>query len=350
VKAEGGKEMNKRFAAMAVIVAAVAAAVGLLASTSSGAAQAQPAIGLVVLTDDSSHSYIEAGGQAAAAALGNQLVVKETPSGSEAAAIESLIAQHVAAIGVEKFENDPEIDPAVSQALAQAREANIKTLSFGGRYPGSLWVSASTATEYAHALADAVASQMKQRGQFVIVPCAPADPIVGTWLKVIKAYVQHRYPRMHRIGVVIGGDGNGPAGSLLLRPLLRKHPHLRGLIFLCQDEAYNGPPQLIRLHEVGKVFSAGNGESYAPPVVEPWRTSVRLGAEEIVVPGDPAKLGYLTVWAAHQLAPPDDLKFLPGAHDVGGPVGTVQYYGPNEELRLGRPLTITRANLAKYTG
>jgi hypothetical protein len=96
---------------------------------------------------------------------------------------------------------------------------------------------------------------------------------------------------MRRVGVVYGADGNGPAGSLLLRPLLRKHPYLRGLIFLCQDEAYNGPPQLIHLHKVGKVFSSGNGSYYAPPVVEPWLTSVRLGVEEIVIPDDPAKLG-----------------------------------------------------------
>lgn len=339
--------MSKRLGAIAMLVAAVAATAGLLASTSSGAAQTQPAIGLVVLTDDPSHSYIEAGGQAAAAALGDQLVVKETPSGSEAAAIESLIAQHVASIGVEKFENDPAVDPAVSQALAQARKANIETLSLGGRYPGSLWINPSTAAEYAHALADAVASQMKRRGQFVIVPCAPANPIVGTWLKLIKAYVQHRYPRMHRVGVVTGGDGNGPAGSLLLRPLLRKHPHLRGLIFLCQDEAYNGPPQLIRLHKAGKVFSSGNGESYAPPVIEPWRTSVRSEVEEIVVPGDPAKLGYLAVWAAH---PPEDLHFVQGPVPVGGPVGTAHYYYHHQELRLGRPLTITKTNLAQYSG
>jgi ABC-type sugar transport system substrate-binding protein len=340
---KGEAAMNKRLAALPILVAAIAATAGLLASTSSGAPKAQRTIGLIVPAPGSSiASYFEQGGQAAAASLGDRLAITEAADPStEIRAIEALIAQHVAAIAVDN-ERD---DSGVSEALAQARGAGIPTLSFENRYPGSLWVSGSSPAQYAHALADALASQMNQRGQFIIVPCAPANPIVGTWLRLIKPYVQHRYPRMHRVGVVTGGDGNGPAGTLLLRPLLRKHPHLRGLIFLCQDEAYNGPLQLIHQHEVGRVFSSGNGESYAPPVVEPWRTFVRVGAEEIVCP-DAAKLGYLAVWASDQLA--GGKKLAPGTYNVGGPVGTVHYYGHNQELRLGQPLTITRANLDQY--
>lgn len=337
--------MNKRFVAVPILVAAVAAAAGLLASTSRGASKGSRTIGVVVDTSSSSAPYLEKGGQAAATALGDQLAIKEASDpATQTGAIESLIAKHVAAIAVDNVQDDA----GVSQALAQARRAGIPTLSFENRYPGSLWVSRSSPAQWAHAFADALASQMKQRGQYIIVPCSPANPIVGTEVTLIKAYVKHRYPRMHRVGVVTGGDGNGPAGSLLLRPLLRKHPHLRGLIFLCQDEAYNGPPQLIHLHKLGKVFSSGNGETYAPPVIEPWRTSVRLGAEEIVIPGDPTELGYLTVWAANQLA--RGQKLAPGTYNVGGPVGTVHYFGHNSELRLGRPLTIAKANLAQWAG
>lgn len=340
--------MTNRFGARATVALATLAlalvVLGVLASASSGAPKAQYTIGLVVPGPGSIGPYVESGGRAAAAALGDQLAIKEaSDTATQTSAIESLIAQHVAAIAVD----NEEADPAVSQALAQARQAGIPTLSFENRYPGSLWVSGSSPAQHAHAFADALASQMKKRGQYVIVPCRPANPLVGTELKLIKTYVRHRYPRMHRIRTVYGADGNGPAGTLLLRPLLRKHPHLRGLIFLCQAEAYTGPPQLIKLHKVGKVFSAGDGTDYAPPVVKPWLTSVRRGVEEIVIPGDPAKLGYLTVWAADRLA--HDTKLIPD-EDVGGPVGIVHYYLHHDELRLGRPLTITKANLAQYLG
>jgi ABC-type sugar transport system substrate-binding protein len=335
--------MSKRFALLATLVAATAAATGLLASTSSGAGKAQRTIGLVVPTDYG--PYVEQGAQAAATALGDHLAIKEfSDTATQISAIQSLTAQHADAIAVDNQADDSE----ASQALEQAREAGIQTLSLEGRYAGSVWVNGSSPGQSARAYADALASQMKQRGQFVIVPCAPANPIVSTWVKLIKGYVQHRYPRMHRVGVVVGADGNGPAGSLLLRPLLKKHPHLRGLIFLCQDEAYNGPPQLIRLHKVGKIFSSGNAASYAPPVVDPWLTSVRNGTEELILPGDPAKLGYLTVWAADRLAAGQ--AFVPGDYHVGGPVGDVHYHGHHKELRLGRPLTITPANLAQYLG
>ena len=73
-----------------------------------------------------------------------------------------------------------------------------------------------------------------------------------------------------------------------------------------------------------------------------------MGAEEIVCAGDPAKLGYLTVWAANYLA--GGHTFAPGSVEVGGPVRTVQYFSHNEELRVGPPITITKANVAQYAG
>src|SRR5262249_7233311 len=100
---EGGTEMNKGLAAIAVAVAAIAAAAGLFASTSSGAAKAQRTIGLIDPAPNSSIApYVEAGGQAAATALGDQLAIKEAPdTATQTSAIESLIAQHVAAIAVD---------------------------------------------------------------------------------------------------------------------------------------------------------------------------------------------------------------------------------------------------------
>jgi ABC-type sugar transport system substrate-binding protein len=338
--------MNKRFGAIAILVAAVAATGGLIASTSSGAPKAQRTIGLIVEgPGDPQAMEVETGGQSAASALGDTLAVTETnDTSTEISTIESLISQNTAAIAVDDgFHLGG--SAAVNHALAQARSAGIPTLSFEQSYPGSVWVSQSSPAQYAHALADALASQMKERGQYVIVPCRPAESIVGTWLKAAKAYIPRRYPRMHRVGVVYGGLGNGAAGTLVLRPVLRAHPHLRGLIFLCPSESYTGPQQLVRADKVGKVFTAGNGDG-CPPLYIAYANSVRAGSAEMVCAGDPTNLGYLTIWAADDLAVGHTL--APGTYDVGGPIGTVHYYGHNEELRLGRPVTITKTNLAQY--
>ena len=133
----------------------------------------------------------------------------------------------------------------------------------------------------------------------------------------------------------------------MFKRLIKRHPHLRGLIFVCPGESYILPRQLIQAHKVGKVFSAGNGGD-CPPLYVDLARYVRRGAEEIVCAGDPVKLGYLVVWAADYLA--SGRTFTPGQYDVGGPVGTVSYGAKNQELPLGQPLTITKANLGQYAG
>jgi len=209
-------------------------------------------------------------------------------------------------------------------------------------------VSHSTPDQYAQALADALSSQMGERGQYAIVACAPHTSIVPIWLKDVEAYVLQRYPRMKRVAVAYGDTGNGddPVEAHMLRRLTKRHPHLRGLIFLCPAESSNVPPQIVRAHKVGKIFSAGNGGD-CPPLYISWVRNVRHGAEEVVCAGDPVKLGYLVVWAADYLA--RGHTFAPGSYDVGGPVGTVQYLGQDAELPLGQPLTITKANVDQYT-
>ena len=104
---------------------------------------------------------------------------------------------------------------------------------------------------------------MKQRGQFVIVSClrsAGAFPIVRTELKLTEAYIKRRYPRMHRVGVAYGDLGNGNVDTHLFNRLVRAHPQMRGLIFLCPGEADNQPPLLVKAHKVGKIFTSGNGD------------------------------------------------------------------------------------------
>lgn len=341
--------MNRRIALLSMLTAAVVAATGAFASASHSASRAQLTIGFVLQGPGSPTAPAEEGGAlSAAAALGDRLAITENASDTttQISAINSLVAQHVAAIAV-STDQGPTAIKQILPALARARAAGIPTLSFEQRYPGSVWVNLSGPAQYAHALADALASQMNERGQYLIVPCRPAESIVQTWLKAVKAYVPRRYPRMHRVGIVYGGTGNGAAGTLVLRPLLKKYPHLRGFIFLCPSESYTGPPQLAHAHLIGKVFSAGNGDG-CPPLYIAYANSVRAGSAEMVCAGDPNHLGYLTIWAADHLASGHALTLSPGSYDVGGPVGTVRYYSRNEELRLSQPLTITKANLDQY--
>ena len=339
---------HKKLLITLIVFAAAGSAAALLPGESNGGARAPRTIGLI--NEGGAEGFVgrfETGGRSAATALGDHLAISranDTPT--RISRIKSLVAQHAAAIAVHTGDHEKQVLPA----LARARAAGVPTVSYELRSPGSVWVSQAGPAQFAQTLADALASQMNQQGQFVIVSClrsAGAYAIVGTWLKSTKSYIQRRYPQMQRVGVAYGDLGNGDVDTHLFNRLMRAHPQLRGLIFLCPGEAYNQPPLLVQAHKVGQVFTAGNAGD-CPPLDDPDLTSVRLGAEEIVCPGDPAKLGYLTVWAADYLA--GGHRFAPGSYDVGGPVGTVHYFSHNQELRLGQLLTITKDNVAQYAG
>jgi rhamnose transport system substrate-binding protein len=346
--------MNKRIAVMTVLVAAIAAAAGLLASTSGGATRASRTIAIVRGTNGY-YDDVLTGAKAASAALGDRLRIEvaddattQTSISSQVSIIKSLIKKHVDAIAV-----DPTDHPrALKPVLAQARAAGIAALSFSGSIHGStVSVINEGASAYTHALLNALAAQMGQKGEYMVIACRPANAIVQTWLHTIEGVPQGAppllYPQMERVGVVYGDDSGGPQEVARFAHLIKTHPDLRGLIALCPAEAYAVPRAISRAGEVGKVFAAGDGQG-CPPVDPQLAPYVRQGAEELVCEGVPSKLGYATAWAADYLA--SGHTFRPGPYNVGGPVGTVHYFGPNKELRVGMPLTITKANLDKYSG
>jgi rhamnose transport system substrate-binding protein len=120
---------------------------------------------------------------------------------------------------------------------------------------------------------------------------------------------------------------------------MASHPNLKGLLAIVPTEAWMAAEAITQLHEVGRVFSAGNGGGDFTPPLTGW---VRSGAAELVFASDPVRLGYLTVWAANYLI--TGHRFKPGVYQVGGPIGLVRYYARKQELRLGPPLTVTKAN------
>jgi ABC-type sugar transport system substrate-binding protein len=340
---------HKKLMITLVVFAAAGSAAALLPGKSNGGEKAQRTIGLINEGGAAGFTEpVDTGARSAAKALGYHLAITEANSAPEQIhTIKSLIARHAAAIAID---TDPASVKKLLPALARARAHGIATVSYENRAPGSVWVNQTGPAQFAQALADALASQMNGQGQFMIVSClrsAGAFPIVATWLKLTKAYIQRRYPQMQRVGIAYGDLGNGNIDTGLFNRLMRAHPHLTGLIFLCPGEAYNQPPLLVAARKVGQVFTAGNAGG-CPPLDDPFLTSVRLGAEQIVCPGDPAKLGYLTIWAADHLT--RGHTFKPGSYDVGGPVGTVRYFSHNRELRLGQLLTITKANVDQYAG
>ena len=122
------------------------------------------------------------------------------------------------------------------------------------------------------------------------------------------------------------------------------HPNLKGLIGITPTEAlHGGGSDHRRRTRSGRSSPPGTAavhfERPAPRLGPKRRRRGRLCQQS-------GKLGYLTVWAANYLL--TGHHFKPGAYQVGGPIGLVWYYANHRELRLGQPLTITKANVDLY--
>jgi rhamnose transport system substrate-binding protein len=252
----------------------------------------------------------------------------------------SLIARHVDAISTGGY------DPALEPIFKRVRKAGIRLISSGDDIAGrrDLWVNYSALPAFARAMADALASQIHDKGEYALLDEQGEFPVAHTWGKEVAAYIAKAYPNMKSDGLQTETGAGDQAEVDSVKSFMSAHPNLKGLIGITPTETYMAAEAITQAGRIGQVFSAGNGggDFKGTPLVG-W---VRSGAMVDVVVGDPIKLGYLTVWAAHYLL--TGHHFRPGAYRVGGPIGLVWYYRKHQELRLGQPITITKKNVAQY--
>jgi rhamnose transport system substrate-binding protein len=252
----------------------------------------------------------------------------------------SLIARRVDAIVTAGF------DASMKPIFRKVRKAGILLISSGDDIAGKrdLWVSQSDRLAYGHALADALASQIGKKGEYAILDEQGEFPIARAWKKVVENYIPKAYPNMKLDGASTETGAGDPTEVTSVKSFITAHPNLKGLISITPTETYMAGEAITQAGRIGQIFSAGNGGT--TPVDPQLAGYVRSGAEELVYASNTFKQGYLTVWAAHYLLTGHHFRF--GAYQVGGPIGRVWYYPKHRELRLGSPLTITKANVDQY--
>jgi ABC-type sugar transport system substrate-binding protein len=335
--------VRKRFATMAALL--VAATVGAVFAGPSGAAH--PRYKIAFATDGIASSRVQAiarGARSAAKTLGVRFILAGPPyagpdDGFQQLTFPWLMARHVDAIATEGFA------PQMRSTLEKVRLAGVTLVASGDDIdaPRSLWIGQSSPVEYAHALADSLASQMKGQGEYAIAREPLQFPIANEEQRLIETYIAQTYPEMHLDAVIQGADPDGIPKFASVQKFVAAHPQLKGMIGVVPRCAYSIAEAIIHTHKEGKIFSADNGGG---SFSDPLPGYVRKGVAQIVFGGDPVKLGYLTVWATDYLL--TGHRFRPGVYQVGGPIGLVSYYANHQELRLGQPLTMTNANVDLY--
>jgi len=256
--------------------------------------------------------------------------------------VPDLVARHVNAIVGNGY------DPTLRPFFRQARKAGIVVLSSGDPIAGmsDLWVNYSGATDFAHALGDALASQIQGKGEYAILEDQAQYPLTNTWEKIVQAYIPQAYPNMKLDGVLNLSGAGDQAELDAVKSFMTAHPNLKGLIGMAPTEANEAAQAITDTGKIGQIFAAGNGGTWLKGSA--MVGYVRSGATEDVMAGDPIKLGYLTVWAAHRL--------LTGHHFKNGTYGLaewrlrVSYHSKNQELRLGEPITLNKNNIGPLFG
>ena len=340
------RALRRRRVLVGVVALAVVAAAAAVLSTRAGAhrtytiAYVTPAVG-----EDTVQS-IARGSRAAAKRLGVRYILTgPPPNGAETdleRAYQAEIAHHVDAILSDGY------DQWLTTTFQKVRKAGILLVSSGDDIAGKrdLWVSQSDPAEYAHALAEALAAQTHDKGEYAILGQQGQYPIADRWTKLVAGYIARAYPKMKLDRVIVGTGNDDQAEIESVKRFISGHPHLKGLIAVVPLETYTAVDAIIQSGNLGKVFCAGNGGYRLGDTRLP--DFVRSGAAELVYGSEPGKQGYLAVWAANYLL--SGHHFRPGVgYQVGGPIGTVWYYPAHRELRLGQPLTITKANVSRYT-
>jgi rhamnose transport system substrate-binding protein len=323
-----------------VLALAVVVAAGALAASSSGAAHRRYTVAFGV---DSKDPRLP-GARAAAKRLGVRIVLSNCLAQGACSGYDAkqLVAHHVDAIAGDGY------DPSLRPFFRQARREGLLVMSSGDDIAAKrdLWVNYSGAAAFGHALADALASQINGKGEYAILEEQHQFPIANTWEKIVQAYIPTTYPNMKLDGV-LNLTGAGDQAELdAVKSFMSAHPNLKGLISIAPTEAYVAANVITQTGRIGQVFSAGNGGSWLRGT--DMVGYVKSGATEDVMPGDPVKLGYLTVWAAHHLLTGHHFKHR--TYRLGEWGLRVSYYPKHQELRLGQPLTITKYNLYAYLG
>jgi DNA-binding SARP family transcriptional activator/ABC-type sugar transport system substrate-binding protein len=317
-------------------LAAVAAVAALAAVLSTSAAAHRRYT--IALTGDPTVDAVQTaarGGRKVAGRLGVRFIISNDYD------VQKLVARHVDALISGGY------DPSQRPFYNKVRQAGILLISSGDDIAAKrdLWVSPSDPGEYGQALADALASQIQRKGEYAILEEQSQFPIGYVWEKIVQSYISTAYPNMKLDGVLNLSGAGDQAELDAVKSFITAHPKLKGLIGIVPTEANVAATAIIQMGKVGKIFSAGNGDDRLGDTPQPgW---VRSGAAELVYASDPLKQAYLAVWAANYLLAGHQFKPNDG-YQVGGPIGIVWYYPKRRELRLGQPLTITKANVDRY--
>lgn len=281
----------------------------------------------------------KAGGEQAAKDLGityTHTGPAKVDSTEQVKIFDNLVAQGYSAISVSP------LDPtSIANSITKALAAGIRVATSDADAPATgreVFVAQAVDDGLGKAVMDALATGMKKSGQYGIVS-AGADWATGNaWIKAARAQAKAKYPKMKFVGGVRYTSDTAQALQEA-QNLMTKYPKLKGIIAVPSTAVPGVGKAIENARKIGKVVSTGFG---SPKTAGPFLES---GAMTSTVLWDVKALGYLTVWAMHQLV---TKKPFAKFNTVPGFAQPVEYFADTKMLLLGKPTIFTKATYKKY--
>jgi rhamnose transport system substrate-binding protein len=250
--------------------------------------------------------------------------------------IEGLIQQRVDVIVIAP--NDP---TSVAPAIAEARGKGIHVMTSDTDAPYSqreLFVNQASVDGIGQSLTDTLMAKMGGAGKYAIVSCGAAAMNLNSWIAVQKDYTAAMYPHAQIISTVYAGEDEEMA-TTMAKQLMDANPDLTGLVGECTTAAPGVARAVRDAQKIGQVFTVGVG---TPQAIKPY---LEDGSCSTSVLWNVESLGYLTAWAAKQLA---DGTSPAKTNKVSGELPAVKFDVATKTLLLGDPLLITTANVDQF--
>jgi len=275
------------------------------------------------------------GAEEAAAELGIDLLWDGPDSDDvarQARVVETLATRGAAVIAVSA------IARSLSPSLKTLRRQGVKVLTWDADVDPAardFFVAQATPDGIAQALAFEAARILLGRGELAILTTSQESSNQRLWLERMQERLREAYPDL-RVRAILQTPDEEESAREATAELLRSQPRLGAIVCLFAP----GVPG------VAKAVKASGGGARVIGLSLPGacRDGITDGSIESVVTWSTVDLGYLTVQAAASLAAGS---LNAGSHSLrAGRLGTIMIRG--DEVRLGRPHIVNRANLADF--
>jgi rhamnose transport system permease protein len=351
-RAEGEFEMKN--SQLAVLCGVILLAAGILAAsnwylvkslpqhttTATGPAKTGKKLTVAMMPKSKGNAYFIAcrkGADEAAAELGVDLIwdgPTATDPAKQTEIVEAWITRGVDVIAV-AVENKA----ALSTALRMAREKGIKVVTWDAdAEPDArdLFVNQATPEGIGNALMDEAARLLDKKGDFAIITGSLTADNLNEWRKHIKARLATEYPNMKLVTEQPCDDLRTKATEVA-GSILNKYPDVNLLMAICSP-AVPGAAEAVKASGRQNVKLIGLG------LPNENKAFVKEGVTQTVILWNTMDLGYLTVYAAKQLA---DGELKPGATSIkAGRLSTLEVKGDN--VLLGKPFAFTKDNIDRF--